>query len=99
MENRLRDLREAKGWTQEEAAFRCDDMASPLLRRIELAATNVTAVTLARIAEGFEVDASELLAPVSIPTQKRGRGRPKATTAPAKSVDIEATDQSSHEDE
>ncbi len=73
----VRRLREAKGWSQEEAAFQCGDMASPLLRRIELAATNVTALTLARIAEGLGVDASELLAPIATPLAKRGRGRPK----------------------
>ncbi len=73
----VRRLREAKGWTQEEAAFQCDDLAAPLLRRIELGSTNVTAITLSRIAEGFGVDASELLAPVEALPAKRKAGRPK----------------------
>lgn len=72
----LRRLREAKGWTQEECAFRCGDMAAPLLRRIELAATNVTALTLARLAEGLGVDPSELLVPVTA-SSRRGPGRPR----------------------
>jgi len=72
----VRRLREAKGWTQEEAAFQCDDLAAPLLRRIELGATNITALTLSRIAEGFGVDASEFLLPAK-PTPKRKAGRPK----------------------
>ncbi len=76
----VRRLREAKRWTQEEAAFRCDDMAAPLLRRIELGATNVTAVTIARIAEGFGVDAAELLSPIAEPLARRPRGRPKRET-------------------
>lgn len=75
----VRRLRDAKGWTQEEAAFQCDDLAAPLLRRIELGSTNVTAITLSRIAEGFAVDVSELLAPVATPPPKRKAGRPKKT--------------------
>ena len=72
----VRRLREAKGWTQEEAAFQCDDMASPLLRRVELAATNVTALTLSRLAQGFGVDVAELLAPVEEPPPRKA-GRPR----------------------
>ena len=72
----VRRLREARGWTQEEAAFQCDDMASPLLRRVELAATNVTALTLTRLATGFGVDVAELLAPVDAPAPRKV-GRPK----------------------
>ena len=72
----VRRLREARGWTQEEAAFQCDDLASPLLRRIELAASNVTALTLTRLAEGFGVDIAELLAPVEVPPPRKV-GRPR----------------------
>lgn len=75
----LRRLREARGWTQEECAFRCGDMAAPLLRRIELAATNVTALTLTRLADGLGVDPVELLAPVASPPPPRKRGRPTGT--------------------
>lgn len=72
----LRRLRAAKGWTQEEAAFRCDNMSAPLLRRIELAATNITAVTLSRLAEGFAVDPTALVAAVTEPPPTTPRGRP-----------------------
>jgi len=75
----LRRLREAKGWTQEECAHRCGDMAPPLLRRIELASTNITAVTITRLCKGLDVDPSELFAPTTLPPY-RGPGRPKKKT-------------------
>lgn len=77
----VRRLREAKGWTQEECADRCGEMSAPLLRRIELASTNVTALTLARLAEGLDVDAAELLAP-GTPHTKRRPGRPRRMSEP-----------------
>jgi transcriptional regulator with XRE-family HTH domain len=79
----VRRLREAKNWSQEECAFQCGEMSAPLLRRIELAATNVTALTIARLCEGLGVDAVELLA-AGTPHQKRRPGRPpKAAHADA----------------
>lgn len=91
----VRRLREAKGWTQEECADRCAEMAPPLLRRIELASTNVTALTLARLADGLGVDAAELLAAGAHHT-RRPPGRPRkaspTTPAPATEADMASPD-------
>ena len=57
----VRRLRSEFGWTQEEAAFECG-MSPRLLQSIEAAKPNVTFTTLARLCEGFEVEAYELLA-------------------------------------
>jgi transcriptional regulator with XRE-family HTH domain len=64
----LRRLREAKGWTQTEAATRLG-MKVQQFQQIEAGTNNATMVTLARVAEGFGVDIVELFAPV----QKRQR--------------------------
>ena len=58
----VRRVRVAKGWTQEEAAHHCG-MPVRLLQGIEAGTNNVTLVTLARLVEGFSVDAQKLLAP------------------------------------
>lgn len=71
-----RRLREARGWTQEEAAERCTELHPTLYRSIEAGRPNVTAATLARLCEGFAVDVSELFVPAP-PLVKRPRGRPK----------------------
>jgi len=55
----VRRLREAKGWTQEEAAHRCG-MTTRLLQRVEGEDVNATFTTLARLCEGFEVDVAQL---------------------------------------
>ena len=60
--NNVRRLRAAKGWTQEDAAHVCN-MPLRLLQGIEGGTDNVTLITLARLVEGFQVDAQELLAP------------------------------------
>ena len=86
----VRRLREAKGWTQEECADRCGAMSAPLLRRIELASTNITALTLARLAEGLGVDAAELLAP-GTPHTKRRPGRPRRKSEPSEEETPEPT--------
>jgi transcriptional regulator with XRE-family HTH domain len=76
----VRRLREAQGLSQEECAYRCGDLSVPLLRRVEGAATNVTAVTLARLGAGLGVDVAELVK-AGTPFAKRGPGRP-AKAAP-----------------
>ena len=58
----VRRLQAARGWTQEDAAHFCD-MPLRLLQGVEGGTDNVTLVTLARLVEGFEVDAQELLSP------------------------------------
>lgn len=60
---RLRALREAQGWTQEEAGARCG-MAMQQYQRIEAGRVNLTFTSLARLCEGFGVDACALLCPV-----------------------------------
>ena len=60
----LRRLRDARGWTQTEAATRLG-MKVQQFQQIEAGTNNATMVTLARVAEAFEVDIVELLAPLS----------------------------------
>lgn len=57
-------LRNEKGWTQEEAAHRCG-MTTRVLQRVESSEVNLTLTTLARLCEGFEVDASQILKPLN----------------------------------
>ncbi len=71
----VKRLREACGWTQEEAAFRCDGMATYVFQCVEGGTTNVTATTLARLAEGFSVDPVQLLAPTEEAPKRRTRSR------------------------
>ncbi len=71
----VRRLREARGWTQEEAAFRCAELDPTVFRVVEAARSNITAVTLARLAAGFGVDVRDLFDPAP-PLVKRKRGRP-----------------------
>jgi ribosome-binding protein aMBF1 (putative translation factor) len=58
----VRHLRSEKGWTQEEAAHRCG-MTTRVLQRVESSEVNLTLTTLARLCEGLEVDAAQLLKP------------------------------------
>ena len=53
-------LRRARKWTQEEAAHQTG-MSTRLFQRIEAGETNVTLTTLARLIEGFGVEAVDLL--------------------------------------
>lgn len=78
----VRRLREARGLTQEECAYRCKDLGPALLRTIEAGRTNITAATIARLCDGLKVDVAELFAPVE-PAPKRGPGRPRKVTANA----------------
>ncbi|WP_083682012.1 helix-turn-helix domain-containing protein [Archangium sp. Cb G35] len=55
----VRRLREEKGWTQEEAAHRCQ-MTTRLLQRVEGEDVNLTLTTLARLCEGLGVDVAQL---------------------------------------
>lgn len=70
-----RRLREARGWTQLQAAVRCG-MATPTYQLAEGGKRNPTGTLLARLAEGFKVDPAELLAPAP-PPDRRKPGRPK----------------------
>ncbi|MBZ4335922.1 helix-turn-helix domain-containing protein [Corallococcus interemptor] len=55
----VRRLRQQREWTQEEAAHRCG-MTVRVYQRVEGEEVNLTLTTIARIAEGFEVDPVEL---------------------------------------
>ncbi|WP_158623554.1 helix-turn-helix domain-containing protein [Corallococcus sp. CA053C] len=55
----VRRLRQQRDWTQEEAAHR-SGMTVRVYQRVEGEEVNLTLTTIARIAEGFEVDPVEL---------------------------------------
>lgn len=57
----LRRLREERAWTQAEAAERCG-MKFQQLSQVESGRSNVTLVTLCRLARGLGVDVAALLA-------------------------------------
>jgi len=60
---RLRELRRSRAWTQEQAAEACG-IGYKLYQLYELGIkTNPGLLTLQKIAKGFELDVSELLAP------------------------------------
>jgi transcriptional regulator with XRE-family HTH domain len=52
-------LRQARNWTQEDAAHECA-MALQIYQRIETGRTNPTLTTLARLCEGFGVEVTTL---------------------------------------
>jgi len=59
----LRELRRSRGWTQEQAAEACC-IGYKLYQLYELGIkTNPGLITLHKIAKGFDLDISELLAP------------------------------------
>ena len=58
----VRELRVARGMTQEEAG-EATQMSDRMIQRIETAKTNATLATLARLADGLDVDVVALLAP------------------------------------
>ncbi len=66
----LRRIRNRQGLTQEEAAHQIG-ISTRLLQRIEGAETNVTLVTISRVAVGLGVDAAQLLAPGLTGGQRR----------------------------
>jgi transcriptional regulator with XRE-family HTH domain len=55
----VRKLREAHGWTLEQAAEEMD-LDPTQLAKIEAGTVNVTMVTLVRIADGFAIDVAGL---------------------------------------
>ena len=72
----VRGLRQQRSWTQEEAADRTR-MATPLFQRVEAGATNATLITIAKLCEGFSVEAGRLFAP------EPGSASPRASVKPA----------------
>jgi transcriptional regulator with XRE-family HTH domain len=72
---RVAEVRDAKGWTQQQCA---EELGMPLknLQRIESGA-NLTIATLVRIANGLKVPVRALFDEPS--TKRRGPGRPKKT--------------------
>jgi len=66
---RVRDLREARGWTLERAA-EAMNLDLKHLQKVEAGKLNVTLVTLVRIAEGFAEPVSALFA-----TKSKERGK------------------------
>lgn len=62
---RVRELRQARGWTLERAA---EAMSLDLkhLQKIEAGKLNVTLVTIVRIAEGLDEPISALFAPAKV---------------------------------
>lgn len=77
----VRKIREEKGWTQADLAFRADEMEVVVLQGIERGSTNLTAVTLARLCDALGVDVQALMEPAA-PPEKRPRGRPKRSVIP-----------------
>ena len=67
-------LRDARGWTQEQAAEACG-MDVRHLQSVEAADVNLTLTTLARLSDGFRIDPVQLVAPAEQP-RKRSPGRP-----------------------
>jgi transcriptional regulator with XRE-family HTH domain len=72
----VRRLREARGWSQAELAFRADEMEVVALQGIERGASNTTVVTIARLCDALSIDVRELMEPAP-PPPKRPRGRPR----------------------
>lgn len=78
---RVRELRQARGWTQNDLAMRLR-AAVQRVQNIERGGENLTIFSLARLAEAFDVLVSELFERPS-PTGSRRLGRPpKRATAP-----------------
>jgi transcriptional regulator with XRE-family HTH domain len=72
---RITELREARGWTQQQCAEELD-MPLKNLQRIESGA-NLTIATLVRLANGLKVSVRVLFDEPS--TKRRGPGRPRSS--------------------
>ena len=59
---RIREVRESKGMTQMELAFKCNDVDYSQINRIELGKVNFSTSYLNLIAKSLEVEIAELLA-------------------------------------
>lgn len=70
----VKRLRDARGWTQEEAAHQCG-MTTAFFQSVEGETSNATATTLARLADGLGADVSDLLTRAD-PLPRRRPGRP-----------------------
>jgi transcriptional regulator with XRE-family HTH domain len=66
---RIRALRNAEGWTLEEAGERCQ-IEWKHLQRLEKGALNLTFVTLVRLAVGFGIELEALFIAADPPTPK-----------------------------
>lgn len=71
----LRRVREARGWTQADAAEHCA-MVMQQYQRAEAGNANLTFTTVARLVDGFGVDVGEFFVPAP-PLEKRSPGRPR----------------------
>jgi hypothetical protein len=69
-------VREARGSTQEEAAYRSRELDPAMLRTIEAGDANLTITPIARLCDGLETSVIELFVPAP-PLQKRPPGRPR----------------------
>jgi transcriptional regulator with XRE-family HTH domain len=70
---RIRELRQARGWSQMELSDR-SDLHGTYVTDIERGARNVSIINVGRIATAFDVSISELLKgvePIEVPTEKR----------------------------
>ncbi len=66
---RIREIRKAKGWSQEDFAHHMG-LARSYYSGIERGRRNLAALNLIRIAQGLEVEVGELFPPVCVLTQK-----------------------------
>jgi transcriptional regulator with XRE-family HTH domain len=79
--NRLRQLRESRNWTQEEAAEACG-IGYKLYQHYELGVKeNPGLVTLQKLAAGFGLDVSEFLSPRWPKNAKKGLRSPRKTSS------------------
>lgn len=78
-----RRLREERDITQEDAAVLCE-MDVRVLQLVENRRTNPTFTTLARLARGFKVDPSSLVAPLSTREKMRTARGAGSITRPRK---------------
>jgi transcriptional regulator with XRE-family HTH domain len=85
----VRKLRDARGWSQEEAAHK-SDMATRLLQRIESADVNMTLTTLSRLSEGFETDICQLFE-ATRPPRALSRTRSSVRSPPERPSDHRRT--------